>query len=177
MSTTTEPTPVVDEKPAVAAPPAKHLFTEIPPIPTRRAFAPDITQMEEWLFPRLLTIYPNSTFVGLRSALMHASVSNEQFVVRTANAIAAVRAVPENLTGVPYAKVWFALAKHGAEDAEEIAELHKAMVDWMRRSGMEVMLLSPHMDCDRSYVRSRIGRLTKHEVYAWHLNLQAGKSD
>lgn len=150
-------------------------FVEVPPIPTRRAFAPDIAEMEPWLLPRLMTIWPDATMIGLRSALVHGCVSNEQWVGRTENAIAAIRSVPENLSGAPYGKVWFALAKHGAEDAEEVAELHWAMLRWMRPAGMTVMILSAHMDCDRSFVRSRIGKITKHEVFAWHLDAQPPK--
>jgi hypothetical protein len=31
------------------------------------------------------------------------------------------------------------------------------------------------MDCDRSYIRHRIGKLTKYEVHAWHLGQQPAK--
>lgn len=147
-------------------------IVEAPPIQVRRAFAPDISEMEPWLLPRLMAIYPGATMIGLRSALMHACVSNEQFVGRTVNAIGAVRSMQEHLSGVPVGKVWFAIAKNGDADAEEIAELHDAFLKWMRPAGMTVLILSPHIDCDRSYIRHRIGTITKHEIFAWHAEAQ-----
>jgi hypothetical protein len=152
-------------------------FVEVEPIKVWRAFAPDIAEVEGWLIPRLMTLYPDSTYIGLRSRLMLMTVSNEEQVVRTQNAVAAIRSVPENLTGVPYAKVWFALGRSGEGDVEgdEIAELHRVMLTWMRRCGMETMILSDLMDCDRSYIRHRIGKLTKYEVHAWHLGQQPAK--
>jgi hypothetical protein len=174
MSETNEPitseTPV--EKPHVFG---TRVFSEVAPVPTSRAFQPDIADTEQWLIPRLMDIYPNSTFIGLRTRLQHACVSNEEYVVRSANAIAAIRAVQENMTGAPYGWVWFALGKNGEADAEEIAELHFQMLAWMKRAGMTVMRLSSHIDCDRSFIRARIGKITKHEVWAWHADLQPGK--
>lgn len=142
---------------------------EVPPIMVRRAFQPDITEMEPWLMPRLQTIYPDAPRIVLRSALVNGAISNEQWIGRTDNALIAVRSVPENLTGTPFAKVWFALSRRPEEDQEEIAELHWAVTRWMKMADIKQMILSPHTDCHTTYITKRIGgQITKATVRAWN---------
>lgn len=127
------------------------------PITVRRAFQPDITEFEPWLMPRLQEIYPGQSVIALRSALVNACVSNEQWVARTDNALIAARCVQENLTGTPFARIWFALSRYPNEEMEHIAELHHAVTRWMKMADISRLILSDHCDAHGTYITKRLG--------------------
>jgi hypothetical protein len=133
-----------------------------------RAFRPDIDEAEPWLMPKLLKAYPAANIQYLRSALVNGCVSNDQWVGRTRNAMLGLRAVHENFVGPMSARVWFALARHGEEDAEEVAELHVHAAKWAQLGGMCELILSPVLDCDRSYIRARLGgKILARTFHSW----------
>lgn len=140
---------------------------EKPVIDVRRMTTNDVETDGLWLIPRLRHAYPYATDAAIKAALLAACTSNEQWIGRTENAAAACRSVPELLTGAPFAKSWFGVAKTYDIHGEEIAELFHHMTVWLRRSGMRVLIMPQHMDCDRSYIRSRIGKLVKDETFVW----------
>jgi hypothetical protein len=133
----------------------------------RRVFAPDIQEVEPWLMPKLLVSFPSASALAIRSALHAGTSANDHWISRTENAVLAARLDHEAFASAPTCKVWFALCRGGDEHAEEIAELFACLTRWMGMGGVRDMILSPHIDCDRSYIKARIGRIGRRDQHYW----------
>lgn len=139
--------------------------TPAPPPPIRAASLADINEMGDWLFPRLCEAWQTSdhqVIAFLRGALP----SNEQRLMVCGDAIGMVHIEPGRMGRQVRAVVDFVLSKRLTDGVEECVEIYAWMAEWGKRLGAAGLFRVDDLtDADRSFIRSRLGKLTKKESF------------
>ena len=142
--------------------------TPLPPV--HRAGLADINDKGVWLIPRMVenwTTTPQRAIAFLRGTLP----ANDQARVVCGDAIGMCHLEPSIMGAPARMRVDFVLyerdaaARAGEEGVDECCEIFAWMANYARQHGSSGLYrVSDFCDIDRSYIRSRIGRLTKLET-------------
>jgi hypothetical protein len=135
----------------------------IPPPAIQRVGPADINEMGPWLLPRIVEHWKTNDQLAmywLRGALP----SNEQALVRCGDAIGMAHIEPGRLGQPPRVVVDFVLCQRGEAGVDVMKEIYGWFVQWARSmSASGVFRLDGCSDLHRTWIRDKIGRLTKTE--------------
>lgn len=136
-----------------------------PPPPIHAASLADINEAGPWLFPRLCEAWQVSdhqVIAYLRGSLP----SNEQRLICCGDAMGMVHIEPGRMGRQVRAVVDFVLSKRLTDGVDECVEIYAWMAEWGKRLGAAGLFRVDDLtDADRSYIRSRLGKLTKKEIF------------
>lgn len=137
------------------------------PLPQcRGASSADINEKGEWLLPRMCEHWgttPHHAIAYLRGALP----SNEQRLICCGDAIGLAHIEPGRMGHPCRVVVDFVLSKHLTDGADECVEVFAWFDRWARSLGASGLYRVDDLtDADRSYIRHRLGKLTKRESFS-----------
>ncbi len=151
---------------SIAAP-----FEAQPPPPVHGASLADINEKGEWLIPRMCEHWATSQHHAI-AYLRGTLASNEQRLMCCGDAIGMAHIEPGRMGHPPRVVVDFVLSKHGEavrrgeENAEESAEIFAWFAGWAKTLGASGLYrVDDFTDVERSFIRARIGKLRKREVF------------
>lgn len=142
------------------------MIAEVPPMPPIRGTTlADINEVGDWLLPRIVEHWqttPQLAIFWLRGSLP----SNEQRLISCGDSIGMAHIEPGRMGHPCRVVVDFVLSKHLADGAEECCEIFGWFANWARGLGASGLFrVDDFTDADRSYIRSKIGKLTKRESF------------
>jgi hypothetical protein len=140
-------------------------FAAVPPPPVRGASPADINEAGDWLIPRMCENWGTSAHLA-RAYLMGTLASNEQRLMVCGDAMGMAHVEPGRMGHPCRVIVDFVLSRRLTEGVEECCEIYAWMANWARglqASGL--FRVDDFSDADRSYIRGRIGKLTKRESF------------
>ncbi len=140
-------------------------FTAVPPPPIRGASLADINEKGDWLLPRMCEHWATTQHHAI-AYLRGALPSNEQRLICCGDAIGMAHIEPGRMGHAPLVIVDFVLSKHLTDGVEECVEIYGWFQQWARTLGASGLYrVDDFTDADRSYIRSKIGKLTKRESF------------
>lgn len=140
-------------------------FTAVPPPPIRGASPADVNEMGEWLIPRMCEHWGVSPHHA-RGYLMGTLNSNEQRLIVCGDAIGMAHIEAGIMGHAPRVLVDFVLSKQLTDGVENCVEIFGWFANWaksLQASGL--FRVDDFTDADRSFIRSKIGKLTKRESF------------
>ena len=139
--------------------------TAPPPPPIHAASLADINEMAPWLLPRLCEAWQvrdHHVIAYLRSALP----SNDQRLICCGDAIGLAHEESDRMGRKPKVFIDFVLSKRLTDGVDECVEIFGWFAGWAKNKGaVGLFRVDDLTDADRSYIRSRIGKLTKKEAF------------
>lgn len=136
-----------------------------PPPPVHRAGPADLNETGEWLIPRIVEHWsttPAMVMGWMRGALP----SNEQALMRCGDAMGMAHVEPGRMGHPCRVIVDFVLSRHMAEGVDECVEIFAWFAHWAKGHGASGLFrVDDFTDIDRSYIRGRLGKLTKRESF------------
>lgn len=136
-----------------------------PPPPTSRATAADVNEMGSWLLPRICEHWGTDNHRAI-AWLRGAFASNEQALVRCGDAIGMAHLEPGRMGHPCRVIVDFVLSERLADGGDEILEIFAWMARWARQfEASGLFRVDDFTDIDRSFIRGRLGKLTKRESF------------
>lgn len=136
------------------------------PLPQVRGASPaDINEAGEWLIPRMMEHWgtdQHQVIAYLRGALP----SNEQRLMCCGDAMGMAHVEPGRMGHPCRVIVDFVLSKRMIEGPDECCEIFAWFATWGKSLGASGLFrVDDFTDADRSYIRARIGKLTKRESF------------
>lgn len=146
-------------------------FIAVPPPPVRGASPADINEMGEWLIPRMVEHWSTTTHQvtthHARGYLLATLNSNEQRLIVCGDSIGMAHIEPGRMGLQCRVIVDFTLSKFLADGVDGACEILAWFQTWakgLQASGL--FRVDDFTDIpDRSFIRSRIGKLTKRESF------------
>lgn len=133
--------------------------------PTRGASPADINEAGEWLIPRMCEYWNTSSYHAI-AYLRGSLASNEQRLICCGDAIGMAHIEPGRMGHPPRVVIDFVLSKRLTDGAEECCEIFGWFQGWARSLGASGLFrVDDFCDADRSYIRHKIGKLTKRESF------------
>jgi hypothetical protein len=136
---------------------------ELPPV--RRAGVADINECGPWLLPRMCeygATIPERAIAYLRATIP----ANDQALVRCGDAMGMCHVEPSSLGHPCRMVVDFVLSKHLTDGVDECCEIYAWMANYAKGHGASGLYrVDDFSDADRSFIRARIGKLTKKESF------------
>lgn len=149
---------------------ALEIITAVPDVPAnmpqcRGASPADINEAGEWLIPRMVEHWGTTQHHAI-AYLRGTLASNEQRLIVCGDAIGMAHVEPGRMGHPCRVIVDFVLSKHLTDGVDEVCEIFAWFVNWGRTLGASGLFrVDDFADADRSYIRSRIGKLTKRESF------------
>lgn len=140
-------------------------FTTVAPPPIRGASPADVNEMGAWLIPRMVEHW-QTTPHHARAYLLGTLNSNEQRLIVCGDAIGMAHVEPGRMGHPCRVIIDFVLSKHLGEGVDECVEVYAWFMTWakgLQASGL--FRVDDFSDADRSFIRGRIGKLTKRESF------------
>lgn len=144
------------------------IFTKVPEqtlSQCRGASPADINEAGEWLIPRMMEHWGTTQYHAI-AYLRGALVSNEQRLIVCGDAIGLAHIEPGRMGHPCRVRVDFVLSKHLTDGVDECCEIFGWFAKWAKSlSASGLFFVDDFTDADRSYIRGKIGKLTKRESY------------
>ena len=137
---------------------AKQLYPRVlisPPLPVRRMGPSDIVELGPWLSARLQEKHKTASVQACMQWLQSALQSNENWMVRSGNAVAMARLVRRELEPRPSVQEVFVLAQEGGLDAA--ADLYATMARWALQMEAASLEIESQTDVVRAEIAKRLG--------------------
>lgn len=148
---------------------ALDIFTKVPDQPMaacRGASPADINEKGEWLIPRMTEHWGTDRYQAI-AYLRGTLASNEQRLIVCGDAIGMAHIEPGRMGHPCRVVVDFALSKHLTDGVEEVCEVLGWFANWAKALGASGLYrVDDFTDADRSYIRGKVGKLTKREMYS-----------
>lgn len=137
------------------------------PLPPVQGASPaDINEKGDWLIPRMCEHWATTSHHAI-AYLRGTLASNEQRLMCCGDAIGMAHIEPGRMGHPPRVVVDFVLSKHLTDGAEECTEIYGWFFGWAKTLGASGLYrVDDFSDADRSYIRAKIGRLTKRESFS-----------
>lgn len=137
-----------------------------PPMPTiRRVSNPDLNEVGPWLLPRIAAEWSTSQQLA-KYWLAGAIPSNEQALVICGDAVGMAHIEPGRMGHPCRVIVDFVLSARLTDGVDECVEIYAWLANWARSLGASGLFrVDDFTDADRSFIRGRIGKLTKRESF------------
>ena len=144
----------------------EELLPPKPPMPTiQRLSSADVNEMGPWLLPRIAEHWGTTQQLA-KYWLSGAIPSNEQALVRCGDAAGMAHIEPGRMGHPPRVIIDFVLSERLGDGVDEICEIFGWMANWARSLGASGLFrVDEFTDADRSYIRGKVGKLTKKESF------------